>query len=175
MSCPWLRSLMPHPLLVLSSRIVQSSTWCSKMLLTSGLLVQQERSAPSSRFFITLVSATARHGNQNSSTVSPSCLGVRWSRITLLTGLCCFWLFFFLFSTQWLCHARLTAVMLCCNPVWLCMMTPSTWHTRECMHITHTIQLLNVLLKQVQWGYPAKSMNCNPRLQIDWFKAPNKT
>lgn len=94
MSFPWLHSLTPHPLPVLSSRIVQSSTWCSKMLLTSGLLVRQERSAPSSRFFITLVSATARHGNQNSSTVSPNCWGVRWSRITPLTGLCCCFFFY---------------------------------------------------------------------------------
>lgn len=73
-------------------------------------------------------------------------------------------LFFFLSGTQWLCHARLAAVMLCCNPVWLCMMTPSTWHTRECMHITHTIHLLNVLLKRVQWGSPALTVTQDFRL-----------
>lgn len=60
-----------------SSRTVPSSTSCSKTLSTSGLPVRPERSAPSSRSFTTPASATARHGDQSSSTVSPSCWGVR--------------------------------------------------------------------------------------------------
>lgn len=65
--------------LVCSSRTVQSSTWCLKMRLTSGALVQLERSAPSSRFSTTPASATAQRGNRSSSTASPSCWGVRLS------------------------------------------------------------------------------------------------
>lgn len=67
------------PSLVFPSRTVQSSTWCLKMRLTSGALVQLEISAPSSRFSTTPASATARRGNQSSSTASPSWWGVRLS------------------------------------------------------------------------------------------------
>lgn len=63
--------------LLLSPRTVQSLTWCSIMPLTSGLLVQQEKSAPLSKYFTTPASATARCGNQSLSTVSPNCWGVR--------------------------------------------------------------------------------------------------
>lgn len=65
--------------MVFSSRTVQSSTWCLKMRLTSGALVQLERSAPSSRFSTTPASATARRGNPSSSIASPSWWEVRLS------------------------------------------------------------------------------------------------
>lgn len=80
-------------------------------------------------------------------------------------------LLIFLFRTQWLCNARLTAVILCSKPVWLCMMTPSTWYTWKCMHIPHTQHLLSALLKWGQWGCPAKCISWDLKHQINWFKA----
>lgn len=133
-------------------RTVQSLIWCSKTLLTSGLLVQQGRSAPSSRFFTTPASATAQRGNQISWTVSPNCWEVR--QFEKNTANCP--LVIFLLRTQWLWYARLTAVILCCKPVWiwLFMMTTSTWCVWKCMLLPHTQHLLSALLKWGQWGCP---------------------
>lgn len=141
MCFPWLHLLMSQTSVGFFSRIVQSLTWCLKMLSTSGLLVQQEKSAPSSRFFTTLVSATAQHENPSSSTVTPNCWGVRFFGITQLTAP-----FFSVQNTVALWYCTTLTAVTCYNPVWLSMTTTNTWYTWKCMHIPHAQRLFSTLL-----------------------------
>lgn len=98
----------PTTVYLFTQRIVQNLTWCLTMVWTSGLPVQQERNAPSSKFFITPANATAQHGNPSSSTVSQSCLVVRYFQSKNTN-------FLNLVRKPWICD-RFTDVTLCCKP-----------------------------------------------------------
>lgn len=61
------------------------------------------------------------------------------------------------FGARWLCHARLAAVAMCCEPVSLCAMVPGdTWYTRGSMNITQAARQCNT--------------SCSPRIYIAHFK-----
>lgn len=147
--------LTPSP--AFSSRIVRSSTWCSRTRSTSGSPVRQERSAPSSRFSITLVSATARHGSQSSSTASPSCWEVRPSRLTQLTQL--------MLSAAAAVRSVLGDSAMPDSLPSQCAVSQSvpgdTWYTRGSMNITQAVR---------QPSAGQCNTSCSPRIYIADFK-----
>lgn len=66
------------------------------------------------------------------------------------------------FGARWLCHARLAAVAMCCEPVSLCAMVPGdTWYTRGSMNITQAAR---------QPSAGQCNTSCSPRIYIAHFK-----